>query len=168
MRFTVLIGLVLAFATSAFASPVGKSPYEKVVYLSAAATATQSAAYAGNDYTSPKGFYTGTLFQVPANTVIEEVYAIVDVALSGPSALKVGDANDDDGFITYYQALGNLGIAYSSLGELGAYMRTSTGNISGVFKAKKYYSAATNIILTVTGAATAGKVKLLFKGYTLN
>jgi hypothetical protein len=172
MRIIGLIGLVLAFATSAFASPVGKSPYEKVVYISAAVNATQSAAYAGNDYTSPKGFYAGTILQIPANTVIEEEYVIVDTAVVGLTGFKIGvTADDDDGFITDPTPLATVGIQYAVIGWQGAYMKATgnaTGGLSGTYKTKKYFSAATNVALAVTGSASAGKIKYVLKGYTLN
>lgn len=168
--FMLSLALALILGTNAQASGVANAPFQEVIYLKSGPIGATSSASSGKDYVSAKGLVTGTIFTPPAGVVIEDVYAIVDTALVGPTALIIGDASDGGigGFITTSASTlwQTTGIKNASLGEQGIYLRSTSGNLAGVAsKTKKYYSSATGITMTVTGSATAGKVRVIFKGF---
>lgn len=168
MKFLIL-GLLSLFAVThspmVQASPVTKAPFEKVIYLSAAVNATQSAANSGVDYKNPKGFFDGDLLAIPAGTVIEDMYLIVDTTVVGLSAFKIGDDDSSTGFIT--DSALSAGLSNWALGEKGSYFRSTAGDLAGAtVRSAKYYSAAgKEIKLDVTGTASSGKVRVFVRGY---
>lgn len=169
MRFnqSLFLAAALAFtAASAEAAPVYKQPFEKVIHISSAVNATQSAEYSGNDYTSPKGFYDGDLWNIPAGTVIEDMYVIVDTVVSGITLFELGDDDDANDFIASPSSpLATAGVLYDTLTSRGAYLKLAGEN----FRKYKYYSeAGKELKLNVTGTATAGKIRVVVKGYSLN
>lgn len=159
----MFLGLILSvamLATSAHASPVGNAPFHKVVYISAAANSTQSAANAGRDYSFPKGWYSGDLLTIPAGCVVENVYMVVDVALAGPTVVSLGDGSSATGFMTSSSSpLASTGILYWDVQYKGAYL------YSGSRSYAKLYSSDTALKLAVTGTATAGKAKVVVDGW---
>ena len=167
----LLLGLLSLFAVTsshwAEAAPVTKAPFEKVVFLSAAVNATQSAANSGVDYKNPKGFFDGDLWSIPAGTVIEDMYLIVDTSVSGLSAFTVGDDDAATGFITA-SAL-SAGLNNYALGQKGSYFRSTAGDLAGAtVRTAKYYSAAgKEVKLDVTGTASAGRARLVIRGYSI-
>lgn len=157
----LLIAALLA-PTAAKAAPVGYSDWEKEIYISSVPTSTQSALNTGRDYANAKGWYDGTLFTAPAGCIIEQAFAVVDVAVSGLTLVRVGDGSDAAGFFSSASSpLANTGLQLYDLTSRGAYLK-----LGGVAFAK-YYAADTAILLDVTGTATAGKVKLVFRGYCI-
>lgn len=165
-RFLSLFLAGFLLASTANAAPIYKQPFEKVIHISAYVTSTQSSAYSGNDYTSPKGFYDGDLWAIPAGTVIEDMYVIVDEVAVGVTLFELGDDDDANDFIASATSpLASLGILYDTLTSRGAYLKLSGEN----FRKYKYYSASgKELKLNVTGTATAGKVRVVVKGYSLN
>lgn len=161
--FHVLILTIALIAPSvAKAAPVYNHVFEKVIYISAAANATQSAANAGRDYSFPKGWFDGTLFTMPAGCVLEQMYAIVDTIQSGLTLVRVGDAGDAAGIVSSASSpLAYTGVNWAELTSKGAYLKQN-GSAGA-----KYFSADTAILLDVTGTATAGKARFVFKGYCL-
>ena len=159
----ILMTAMLAVMPSiAKAAPIGKTAFEKVIYINAAMTSTQSSANSGVDYTSAKGFYDGTLWVIPADTVIEDMYVIVDTIASGITLFELGDDSDANDFIASASSpLATAGILYSNLVSKGAYLKIDS------VKQFKYYSAANNLKLNVTGTATAGKIRVVIKGFYL-
>ena len=154
-------------SVTAFASPVTKSPFEKVIYLSSAVNATQSSANSGVDYKNPKGFFDGDLWNIPAGTVIEDVYQIIDTTVSGLTGFQLGDDDSASGFVT--ASLYSAGLQNYTLGQKGAYFRSTLGDMAGATqRVAKYYSAAgKELKLDVTGTASAGKVRVVIRGYVI-
>lgn len=147
------------------AAAIGRTPFEKVIYISAYMTSTQSAAYNGVDYRNAKGFYDGDLWDVPAGSVIEDMYVIVDEAVSGISLFELGDDDDANDFISSAtNPLSGTGLHYDTMTSRGAYLKLVGEN----FRKYKYYPASgKELKLNVTGTATTGKVRLVVKGYVV-
>jgi hypothetical protein len=170
MKKILAILTLLMLPTVALAAPVGKAPFEQVVYVSAAAnTVTESNANDGRDYTTPKGFYDADLWAIPAGAVIEDILIIVDEAVVGPTGVVIGDDDDADGYITTSSTWGSTGLKHNALGLQGAYLRSTAGDLAGAtVKASKYYSASgKEIKMDVNGTASAGKLRVLIRGYML-
>ena len=147
------------------AAAIGRTPFEKVIYISAYMTSTQSAAYNGVDYRNAKGFYDGDLWDIPAGTVIDDMYVIVDEALAGVTLFELGDDDDANDFISSgTNPLSSTGLHYDELTSRGAYLKLAGQN----FRKYKYYSASgKELKLNVTGTATTGKVRLVIRGYVV-
>lgn len=164
LSMILALGIFLSLTSpSAYAGPVGRSRYSKVVYINAAMTSTQSAAYSGADYTTAKGFYdSAALFTIPGGCVVEQMYVVVDTIVSGITLFRLGDSNDAAGFISSASSpLASAGLLYYDLTSKGAYLK-----INSSIQAK-YFSADTAVALDVTGTATAGKIRVAAEGYCL-
>ena len=166
----LILAIAMIFSTipKANASPIGMQPFHQVIYISGHVNATNGAAHTGTDYNNAKSFFDQqVLWSIPAGTVIQGMYMIVDEALTGTSALTIGDGSSATGYITAITGTGSLGLQYYGAGLKGSYLQGAVGNISSALPAAKYYSAAGSLLLSVTGAATAGKIRLVVYGYSL-
>ena len=98
-----------------------------------------------------KPIASGVMYSAPEGVVITNAEVQVKVAVTGSTAVKVGDAGDDDGYV----ASANV-----TLGTPGGYIG------AGVLLKKKL-NAAEDILLAVTGASSAGKLVLILRGYRI-
>lgn len=107
----------------------------------------------GADAANALPIASGDLWAIPAGTVVENVYVVITSAISGSTALNVGDDDDADGYVpTASVTLGTAGMYGNDPDESGAY-----GVDSGGGRSHKYYAAAgKEVKLAVTGASTAG------------
>lgn len=167
--FLAVAGLFAA--PVAYAEVIGGKKFEKVVYISAAAdTTTKNAAGSGRDYNSPKGFFDGDLFAIPANVVVEQVYVVVDTAVAGITAFNIGDDDDADGFVASASPLGapdDLGVTglhYWNVDYKGDYLKGGT-IVTNSLLAKFYSATGKEVKLDVTGTASAGKMRVFIQGY---
>ncbi len=126
----------------------------------------------GASYDDPLPFVDGDLMTIPAQTLITNVYVIIDVAITGTTDLDVGDDDNADGWVD-----GSLSITLATPGMYGwdaklggAYKRVETAGATDaadifVVPAAKYYGAAgKEIKLDVTTANTAGKMRVVIEG----
>ena len=112
------------------------------------------------------------IFSIPAGTVIEKVYAIIDTAVTGTTDFDVGDDDDADGFLdgSASLTLGTPGMYGWDVKNAGAYLRVETagatdaGDIYVVPNAKYYAAAGKEVKLDVTGASTAGAFRVVVEG----
>ncbi len=105
--------------------------------------------------TSPddaKPIASDTMFEALEGVVITNAEVQIKVAVTGSTAVNVGDASDSDGYV----AAANV-----TLGTPGGYIG------AGALLKKKLNLAAENILLAVTGASTAGKMVLILRGYRI-
>lgn len=130
--------------------------------------------HTGRDAGNAKAIVDGDLFAIPANTVIENVYVIIDTAITGTSALNVGDDDDNDGYVpTASVTLGTPGMYAWDAKNGGAYKRiqtagaTDAADIYVVPNAKFYSAAGKEVKLDVTGTNTAGAFRVVVEGYRL-
>lgn len=142
------------------ADAIGNTPWEKVVYVSAASTATSSAS--GASYASAKNWADQDLFAIPANVVVEQVYAVVDEAISGLTAVSIGDDDAATGFVTSASSpLASLGVNWYEQTDKGSYLK-----IGANARAKFYSATGKEVKLDVTGTASAGKARFYFRGFS--
>lgn len=173
MRFNFTLGLVLAMLltfTAEAASIQPRTKFQKVVYLSSTGASTNTGLNPG----SPKSFADQDLWAIPAGTVIEQVYVLVDTAITGTTVLEVGDDDDPDGFIKdMAAAFGSVAMvgwdaksaykgAYLFLETAGA---TDAADIYRVPNAKYYSAAGKEVKLNITTTNTAGKARVVIEGY---
>lgn len=91
-----LVGLLMVFGLAAPAmAQFQKQQFTKVFYVAHGGSTANS----GLNPASPKPFGDLDLWNIPANVVIEKVYAIVDVAVAGTTDFDIGDDDDADGFL---------------------------------------------------------------------
>lgn len=134
-----------------------------------------SASNDGLSPSNPKPLADGDLVAIPANTVIEKVYVIVDTAITGTTNFDVGDDDDADGFVdgSLSITLGTAGMYGWDVKNAGAYLRiqtagaTDAADIYVVPNAKAYFASGKEIKLDVTGTSTAGKARVVIEGYQL-
>lgn len=172
MKLLGLLLAVLMIAPQAFSAGGGFAgeKFTHTVYVKGTATGGT-----GQSYRSPKPFADGDLWDIPANTVIEKVYVIVDTAITGTTDVDVGDDDDPDGFVD-----GSLSITLATPAmygwnakTAGAYLRTQTAgatdaaDIYVVPNAKFYLSAGKEVKLDNTTTNTAGEMRVVIEGYRL-
>lgn len=125
----------------------------------------------GDSYDSPKPFVSGDLWEIPAGCLIEKCYAIIDTAITGTTALTVGDDDAAAGFIPDLAAgLATPGMYAYDAKTGGSYLRiqtagaTDAGDIYVVPTAKYYAAAGKELKLVNTTANTAGRMRVVVEG----
>lgn len=86
------------------------------------------------------------VFTFPAKIFVKSVHALVETALTGATAAILGDGTATNGFLV--DGFAGTAAFYNA-----------TGSSKGSYSGEKYYSAADTMDLTLTGTATAGKIK---------
>lgn len=146
----------------------------QVIYMKGA-TAAGTGSASGSSYANAKGIIDGDLWAIPAGFLVEKVYAIIDVLLTGTTDLDIGDDDSGNGFLdgSLSLTLGTVG-AYSLNAKVaGAYLRVQTAGATDagdiyVVPASKYYAAAgKEVKADATGTNTAGSLRILLEGKML-
>ena len=142
--------------------------FTKVIYLEGAAGKGSAS---GESAESAKGFVSGDLWAIPAGTVIEKCYLIIDVAITGTTVLTVGDDDSATGFIPDMAAnFATPGMYAWDPKTGGSYLRiqtagaTDAGDVYVVPTAKYYAAAGKELKLACTTANTAGKARVIVEG----
>lgn len=165
-----LVGLLMVFGLAAPAmAQFQKQQFTKVFYVAHGGSTANS----GLNPASPKPFSDLDLWNIPANVVIEKVYAIVDVAVAGTTDFDIGDDDDADGFLDGSGSLtiGTVGMYGWNAKVAGAYLRVQTAgatdaaDIYVVPNAKFYSATGKELKLDSTGSSSAGKVRIIVEGY---
>lgn len=167
MKFLNLLILSLFFTYAAVAeaapAPVKNAPFSKIVYFATSSgTSGGTGDLSGRSYGSAKALTDGDLLNIPAGMVVDKVYYVVDEAITGTSAVTVGDDDDADGFATSSATLGTPGIYGNSSALAGAYLQEGANKLP---KSKYYSAAGKEVKVDFTGAATAGKLRVIIQGY---
>lgn len=122
--------------------------WEKTLYFAHGGTGNGESAAQPLPLANSASFYV-----MPAGVYLAEATAVVTTAVGTASAIKIGDAANDDGlFETTHITQGTKG-AYAGL---GAYLASS---------AKKFYETATALAYAQTGSSSAGAMVLVLKGH---
>ena len=154
---------VLLLAQPVFAAQFSKAKFQNVVYFA------HGGAGNGASASNPKPLVDADVMDLEAGMVVERVYVIVDTPLAGTSALQVGDDDDADGFVPNAAlTLGSAGLYGYSAAAAGVYLvQTASGGTDNYnAPAAKYYAAAgKEVKLDVTGASSAGALRLVVEGY---
>lgn len=178
---TILTSLLLVvallfptFSNAAISSAVESmqcnAPFVKTVHICGTTAGKGNAS--GKDYSNCLPFADQDLWRIPAGTLISKVYAKIDVAITGTTALTVGD---DDGATSY---ITDLAASFATPGvygwdakTAGAYLRIQTAGATDaadvyVVPTAKYYGATgKEVKLDITTANTAGSLRVFIEGH---
>ncbi len=112
------------------------------------------------------------IMSIEAGTVITKVYVIIDTAITGSSAIDVGDDDSANSFCpTASLTLATPGMYCWSAKVAGAYLRTQTAgatdaaDIYVVPNAKFYQAAGKEVKLDNTTTNTTGAFRVVVEGY---
>jgi hypothetical protein len=147
---------------------IANQKFLKVFYLEDGGTGDGSS----NDAPLDMANASQDLWAIPAGTVIEKVYTIVDTAVTGTTEIEVGDDDDQDGYVdgSLSMTLGTPAIYGNNAKVAGAYLRVQTagatdaGDIYVVPNSKCYLATGKELKVYCTTASTAGKVRVVVEG----
>lgn len=169
----MLLVSVPTFATiSADVPSLGdKQKFQQVVYVGGTTVGRGQKNGLGRQNALP--FADEDLWRIPANTIIEKVYVLIDTVITGTTDLDIGDDDDADGFVdgSLSLTLGTVGMYGWDAKLAGAYLRVQTagatdaGDIYVVPNAKYYSAAGKEVKLDITTANTAGEMRVVIEGY---
>lgn len=168
----ILIAALVALAPNAFAANGFKGEsFEKVFHFSGP---LGKGSKSGLNAANAKPIADTDLMAIEAGTVITKVFAIIDTAITGTTALTVGD---DDGAASFVADLvagfATPGLYGWDAKSAGAYLRVETAGATDasdiyVVPAAKYYPVAgKEIKLDNTTTNTAGALRVVVQGYRL-
>ena len=148
-----------------------KVPFTQIIYFEYPGKGKMT----GLDPANAVPIAVGDLWAIPANTVVEKVYLVVDAAITGTTNLDVGDDDDADGYVdgSLSVTLGTPGMYGWDAKFAGAYLRIQTPGATDaadiyVVPSAKYYSASgKEVKMDTTGANTAGKGRVVIQGVFL-
>lgn len=119
----------------------------------------------GDNPSDPAGIESADVVSIPAGLMVEKAMVAIDTAITGSTAINLGDDDDADGYVpTASLTLGTPAVYGYGPDESGAYL-----NASGESRVKYYDSSSSGkeVKLAVTGASTAGKFRVILKGIYL-
>lgn len=176
LALTAIVAALMTLAPKSTHAAVGiqGEKFQKIFYFYGP---NGKGSASGLDAGNAKAISDTDLMSIPAGTVIENVYVIVDSAITGTTIMSIGDDDAAAGFVPASAiTLGNAGIyGYSAKSKaLGGatYLATSTAGTSAnelyVVPNAKYYSAAgKEVKLETTTTNTAGQFRVVVEGYRL-
>jgi hypothetical protein len=168
--FSALMLTILLTASTAHAAGPGFQGecWEKVFHFYGASGKGRAS---GKSAANAAPIADGDIMAIEAGTIINSVSVIVDTAVTGTTALTIGD---DDGAASYCPnaslTLGTPGMYCHNAKVAGAYLRVETAGATDaldvyVVPTAKYYSAAgKEIKLDNTTTNTGGAFRVLVKG----
>lgn len=174
MRFLsafLITAMVLVLAPMNAGAAFKGEKFTKIFYFNGASgLGSKSGLDAGN----AKAIADGDIWAIPAGTVIEKVYMVIDEAISGSSAITVGDDDAAAGFVPSASlTLNTPGMYAWDAKNAGAYLRVQTAGASDatdiyVVPSAKYYSASgKEIKLDNTTTNTGGSFRVVVEGLRL-
>ncbi len=143
--------------------------FQKIFYFAKGGTGDGSSAQA------PLGMAAdnATVMDIPAGTLIEKCYVLLDTAITGTTNFDIGDDDAAAGFFDSSLAIANLGVTgmYGYDPKVsGSYLRTQTagatdaGDIYVTPNAKFYAASGKEVKMDLTTAATAGALRVVIEG----
>lgn len=124
----------------------------------------------GNSSSNPLPIADGDIWAIPAKTLIKNVWVVIDTAITGTTALTIGDDDDPDGFVLdLVGGFSTPGLYSWDAKTAGPYLRIETAGATDaadiyVVPAAKYYSAAgKEVKLDATTASTAGAFRVFIE-----
>lgn len=167
--YSILMVTMLAVPAMAQSGGFEKEKFQKIFFLAHGGSAANS----GLNPASPKPFVDGDLWNIPANVVIEKVYAIVDTAITGTTDFDIGDDDNADGYLdgSLSLTIGTPGMYGWDVKNAGDYLRiqtagaTDAADIYVVPNAKFYSATGKELKLDATGASTSGRARIVVEGY---
>lgn len=166
---TISLLLIASMLAPSFAHAEGKSfineCWNKTFYFSGP---TGKGSHSGLSAGNAKAIVDGDIMSIEAGTVIKSLSVIVDTAITGSTAIDIGD---DDGATSFCPTasitLATPGLYCNSAKTRGAYLRVQTAGVTDaadiyVVPSWKFYQAAgKEIKLDNTTTNTAGAFRVL-------
>lgn len=142
--------------------------FQKIFYFAYNGTGDGSSAQAA----LPMAADNATVWEIPAGTLIDKCYMLLDAAVSGTTNFDIGDDDDADGYIDSSLSVTlNTPAMYGYDAKLaGAYLRVQTAGATDaadiyVVPNGKFYSASgKELKMDLTTAATAGSLRVVVEG----
>lgn len=169
---TALITAIVAMAfipAHADAYGFGKEKFQKEFYFAHTQTGNHSGSNAANAHAIATD---ATFWAIPANTLIEKVYMILDVAITGTTVINVGDTDTAAGYCpTASITLATPAMYCWDAKSAGSYLRIQTAGVTSpadifvVPNAKLYTAAGKYLTFANTTTNTAGSFRLVVEGY---
>lgn len=168
-KFAALFAfLAVFFATSFITMPHARAgagfqgeAFRQVFYFKQGGHGSMSGLSNGN----AKPIAATNLMAIEPGTVISKVYMVLDVAVTGSTALNLGDDDSSNGFLpTASLTLATPAMYGWSSNDEGSYLQKGTGLAPN---AKLYTLSTKSVKLAVTGTATAGQFRVVVEGYKL-
>lgn len=148
----------------------GGEKFVKVVYFEKGGKGKKTGIDAGN----ARDIVDASIMAIPADSVVTNVYVVIDTAITGSTAIDIGDDDSANGFVpTASLTLATPGMYGWDAKAKGSYLRVQTAGATDagdiyVVPQAKYYSAGTKSVkLDNTTANTAGKFRVVIEGYRL-
>lgn len=144
--------------------------FQKVFYFAKGGTGDGSSAQAPLSMAADNA----TLMNIPAGTLIDKCYVLLDTAITGTTNFDIGDDDAAAGFFDSSAAIADLGVTgmYGYDPKVsGSYLRTQTAGATDaadiyVTPNAKYYAATgKELKMDLTTAATAGALRVVVEGY---
>jgi len=142
--------------------------FQKIFYFAYGGTGDGSSAQA------PLGMAAdnATVWEIPAGTLIDKCYMLLDVAVTGTTNFDIGDDDDADGYIdgSLSVTLGTPAMYGYNAKVAGAYLRVETAGATDaadiyVVPTGKFYAASgKELKMDLTTAATAGSLRVVVEG----
>jgi hypothetical protein len=183
-KFTSLFSLAMILALTALmpikaqsAIGVQGERFTKIFYFYGA---SGKGSASGLDAGNAKAIADTDIMSISAGTVIEDVYVVIDTAVSGTTVMTIGDDDDADGFVPNGAlTLGTPGIYANGPKDKAKYALTtnylaesvnpsgSTGDYYVVPKSKYYSAAGKEVKLDITTTNTGGAFRVIVQGFRL-
>ena len=167
LSFLIALAALSVMPLNALAATWSGESFSKTVYYEYGGKGSKSGLDAGN----AKAIADSTVMAIEAGMLIEHVAVVLDTAVTGSTALDIGDDDDADGFVpTASITLATPGLYGWNAKVAGAYLRVQTAGVTDpadvyVVPNAKYYSAAKSMLLDNTTANTAGKFRVVVQGH---
>lgn len=149
---------------------IKNSKFEKILYFEFGGKGAKS----GIDADNALPISTALVMAIEAGMVIEKLFMLIDSAITGTTALTVGDDDTAAGYLPDQAAnFATPGMYGWDAKTGGSYLRIQTAGATDagdiyVVPSAKYYSLATKSVkVTATTANTAGKFRLVVQGHKL-
>lgn len=151
-------------------SPLGFAGerFQKVFYFAFGGSGDGSSAQAALSMAADNA----TVMDIPAGTLIDKCYVLLDTAVTGTTNFDIGDDDDADGYVdsSLSVTLGTPGMYGYDAKLAGAYLRVQTagatdaGDIYVVPAGKFYAATGKELKMDLTTAATAGALRVVVEG----
>lgn len=152
-----LLTILSLMTMSLMASPPQKVPFQHQIYLEYGG---KGAATGVNPQNAAAFTDNSALWTIPANTVIEKLYFVVDTAITGTTDIDLGDSGSSNGLFdgSNWPTLTSTGMKGHVPASAGSYL---------VSAAARYYPVASALAIDVTGTNSAGKARIIVEGQYL-
>ena len=142
--------------------------FQKIFYFAYNGTGDGSSAQAA----LPMTVDNATVWDIPAGTLIDKCYMLLDAAVVGTTNFDIGDDDDPDGYIdsSLSVTLATPAMYGYNAKVAGAYLRVETAGATDaadifVVPTGKFYTAAgKELKMDLTTAATAGSLRVVVEG----